>query len=281
MDLTFGMEGILTTTVESPGAGVFALTLDPNGKPVVAGTGANSLVVARFLTDSSTSGWCGNGIEESAEECDADASSGARECCDATCHVVDADSDGFCDRDDPCVGPAVVKAPKLRLRRLGGPSGDEELSLHGTMRLTSAPSYDLRAHGARLILRGTAHTVVDSIIPGGALAGSPAKGWIVKRTGARYVDRTSAPIDGIVKVAVRSKGRLITFDVRGEGAAYSVAPGTLPLTALIVLDPTVTIHGQCGEIAFGGPSTAASCAFNRAGTTLRCGGQRPRQVKRR
>jgi uncharacterized delta-60 repeat protein len=271
LDPTFGTGGLQTTNVGLARDQGLALAIDASANLVVAGTatvdGARAFGVARYLSGDVSPAVCGNGVEESPEQCDDGEANGTDGCCTTSCRRIDQDGDGICDRDDACTLPARIAAPRLALSHGTGANADE-LRFTGTVRLAARPAYDPLLHGLRLRIREATATVVDVTLPGVARQASSPRGWRKRGATTTWVDRTANPIDGIAKVVLhrRPGSRRVRFVVRGRNGSYPAS--TLPLTALIVLDPTRASTGQCGEIAFGTRGT--SCASTPRDSTITC-----------
>jgi cysteine-rich repeat protein len=223
---------------------------------------------------------CGDGVVQAAcgERCDDGAGNGTNACCSGACQPVDPDGDGVCTRDDPCTGRVLVGRPRLLLKRLATPPGDDVLTFKGDLRLDVpvTPALDPPARGVRILVTGGAGAVVDVVLPAGAFDPSTGAGWSL-RGGSTWVWRDPRPgrPGGIYKMVLRDRSAavpgLLRFAVKGKGGAYAVAPSALPLDGLVILDPPDADQGACGTAEFPGPPPAPACAFDGAGSTLRCG----------
>jgi uncharacterized delta-60 repeat protein len=157
----------------------------------------------------------------------------------------DTDGDGVPDACDPCTHPTGSARAKLKLARLGSPAGDDVLSatLSGTI-----PAPGPVADGLRVVLRDASGRVrLDGQFP------------------SLPTTRITPPIAGIDRVRVKTKPNGST-KVRLTGHTGSYVPGTLPLTATVVLDPPMTTTGQCLEAAFG----ADDCTRSETGSSVVC-----------
>ena len=170
-------------------------------------------------------------------------------------------------------GAVSVVHPNLSIGKLNTSPGDDTLTFSGQLILPSpvSPALNPLANGVRLLASGATGsefdgtTVFDIAIPGGAFAKPSGRGWKTKGTTSTYLDKTSAPVNGIDKVVIQDKSDvtpgLVKFSVKGKAGQYAVAPTDLPVTAWMVLG---SAGGQCGHTNF------ATCAFNKSGSTLKC-----------
>jgi len=197
----------------------------------------------------------------------------------------DRDGDGVCDVDDDCPSVAdpgqedadangqgdacpcaTIEAPSIAVGKLDAPSGDETLTVKGRMTIPTTPPLDPVANGMHVVVAGTAGTIVDAVIPGGAFDPATKTGWKKTKKGS-FSYQNPAGIDGIVKIGVKVSTKtpgLVQLTVKGKNGAYAVAPSDLPLRATLALDAR---EAQCGNAAFPG---AAACAFNKKGTAVHC-----------
>ncbi len=183
----------------------------------------------------------------------------------------DRDGDGLCDADDPCTGPATVEQPKLTISKLATPPGDDKLVFKGQMTLPFpfSPALDPVSRGARVLLEGTAGTLLDVTILSGAYDPATHTGWQANAAGTAWTYKSRTGVLGIRKVQVKTvpaQPGLVRFAVGGKNGSYSVVPSDLPLRATMVLDG---LSGECGEADFIAPMP--TCAFDATGNTLRCG----------
>jgi hypothetical protein len=182
----------------------------------------------------------------------------------------DGDGDGIGDACDPCnaVTPIVLAKSKLSLLRIGAPGGDDRMKLKGTALVSTVPTVDPLTKGIRVLVRdGSGSTVVDAIIPGGALDPVTKTGWRTNNAGTVFVYRNGGdgPIGGITKVTMKlpATGGM-KFTIVGRNGTYPAVD--TPLHATIVVDAPVATTGQCAETGFG----AADCAILRSGTSISC-----------
>jgi cysteine-rich repeat protein len=212
---------------------------------------------------------CGDGIVQAGcEACDDGGANGSNQCCSSTCALVDADGDQLCDAIDPCTSGAGITPTLMKIARQNTPPGDDTISWKGELVLApSTPSVDPSATGVRLVFAQASTTVLDLVVPGGALAGSPAAGW---RTVAGvkwfYVNKSPTPAGGISKIAIQrvpSPPGRFKFKVKGKQASLPPVPGNPSLAVALVLAPPVATSGQCGEAAL-------TCTFNASASSRRC-----------
>jgi hypothetical protein len=241
-------------------------------------------------TCSGTAGACPDDVLRAAgTSCDDDGDACTLDTCDAAgacTHppAADGDADGTCDAQDPCtnVGGAqtFVAGSKLRLTRIGADPtpGDDGLVLGGTFDLPAGRAFAaLRPDvtGVRLVV--SAHdggVLVDVALPGGAYGGKDTRGWLRAGSGKAwtYVDKTTAPVNGIVKFQVGDKSRpdgptRTKITVSGKRGSYAVAIADAPLAASVTLGTQAdAMAGLCGETAY----PPAACRSNGAGTVLGC-----------
>jgi hypothetical protein len=164
-----------------------------------------------------------------------------------------------------CATGAPIQKPRLALRRLHTPPGDDRLSFEGRLVAPHPfdPPLDPAAVGVGVVVEDAAATrVVDVQLPGGAYDPATKKGWKAPRGGRSwtFVDRSDAPPAGITRVAIRDLSKrqpgLVHFRVTGKRGAYSVDPAALPLSGLLILDPPTAETGQCGAASFEEPERA-------------------------
>ena len=172
-----------------------------------------------------------------------------------------------------CTALTVAAQPRLAISKLRPPGGDEKLKLSGRASFGALqPALDFVGKGLRLIISDAARPIVDVTVPGGALNGVPGRGWVSSPDPNpvkwKYVDRTVSPLGGITKIAITIGGNgVVTFSLQGTGD-YPLAAAALPLTAILVLDPTAESTNQCSYLSFPAPERA--CRRNGSGTTLKC-----------
>jgi len=180
----------------------------------------------------------------------------------------DGDHDGIGDACDPCtnVVPVFATTPRIMIRHLRTPGGDDKLRMKGTMTVPTAPPIDPATKGVRVLLTDVqGRNMLDAIIPGGA-------GWTTNAAGTAWRYDNPGGVLGIAKVRIRglsTSGRL-RFLVIGRHGSYGVSPAELPMKGTMVIDSPVARTGQCGEMLFPGPAPAPHCAFNASRSFLRC-----------
>jgi probable HAF family extracellular repeat protein len=181
LDFAFLDDGVgqydLNTLVDPGAAGTMAAT-DINDAGQIVGYGIHDSVTRGFVLTPTV---CGNGLREYGEQCDGGAANGSDRCCAVDCALVDADGDGTCDADDPCFGGVPLDHPRVVVRRLGPPVGDEMLAFSGRIPDAVLPG----SAGLRVVVRTARRGVlVDATIP-------PDAGWkgSPRRHVWRYADR--------------------------------------------------------------------------------------------
>jgi hypothetical protein len=182
----------------------------------------------------------------------------------ATAICADGDGDGVCDVDDPCTVSGAVTAPRLVVRRLGPPEGDQRVLFSGRAPLILSP-FDPLQSGVRLRLDGAVGPALDAIIPGGTFSRRTHSGWRVKRAGRAwtYQGRLTALGVARVRVELTSDEQALDFTLRSRGTHLALAQTDLPLQAIFGLDPGAR-EAPCAV-------ATPSCVFARRGRTLRCG----------
>jgi parallel beta-helix repeat protein len=174
-----------------------------------------------------------------------------------------------------CSSSVTAAKPRIIIRKLDTPPGDDILSLKGEMTLAHpfGPALDPVANGVGILVTDSSGaTVLDVVIPGGVYVPDLSSGWKSSPGGGkwRYVNRGAAPPAGITRVVIEDLSRklpgLVRFSVKGKRGSYPVDAANLPLTGFLVLDPPTAETGECGRMTFDGP--APSCTAD--GGTVRC-----------
>jgi hypothetical protein len=179
----------------------------------------------------------------------------------------DTDGDGVCNADEACTDGVAVGKPKLQLKKLNTPTGDDGLVFRGEMTVSDSPAIDPVAHGARIVVTDGNGTVADVTIPPGPVDPVTKIGWKPNKAGTAWTYANKGGLSGISKVSVKTTPKtpgLVKFAVTGKNGAFPTTPAALPLAATFTLAPA----GQCGEADFSGPS--ASCEFNGKQSTVKC-----------
>jgi len=194
--------------------------------------------------------------------------------------------------DDPaCRNGARIRNARIDASGIGGPAGDERLTLSGTIELAAGgPALaDLVKDGLRLYVDdvgAAGASVFDVTIPGG-MAGDTSDascdrrdGWRVARGRMVYrnVSTTADPplctrgsANGLTSLELRDRraqGRGITFEMRTRNSRLATAPvGPLRVTLVLGVPPLDDAHATCATTtAFAAPR----CVARRNGTRLRC-----------
>jgi parallel beta-helix repeat protein len=174
-----------------------------------------------------------------------------------------------------CTSSTSVEEPRIAIRRLDTPPGDDVLFFRGEMTLSHPfiPPLDPVANGVGILITGAnGSSVLDLVIPGGAFDPALKSGWKVAPRGGKwkYVNRSATPPGGIKRLTIDAQSRrhpgLVRFRVDGRRGSYPVEPAALPLTGFLVVDPPTAETGQCGQMTFSGGT--ASCLAD--GVSVTC-----------
>jgi hypothetical protein len=179
----------------------------------------------------------------------------------------DTDGNGVCNADEPCTGGIALVKPKLQLKKLDTPIGDDGLAFSGQMTIPTSPAVDPVTTGVRVLVADTIGTVADVTIPPGLVDPATKIGWKPNKSGTSFKYSNKRGLAGITSVSVKTKPKtpgLVTFVVTGKNGAFATSPAALPLRATLALDPS----GRCGQADFTGPD--AACAFNKKLSTVTC-----------
>jgi ELWxxDGT repeat protein len=241
---------------------------------------------------------CGDGSLDTGELCDNGAANGTDGICTIDCRLVqdldadgepnatdncpdawnasqaDADGDGEGDACEACMGGASIVAPKLKLRKLQPPAGDDKIVFKGSAVVPTTPFIAPDVLGARILVEDAAGVdVVNALIPDFEYDSTDKTGWKANEsfTSFRYTDPLG--IQGVTKVGIKLITKtpgLLKFSVTGKRGSYAAALPNLPLTATLSLtaDPVV---GQCAVATFPNPpGTSPSCVADAAGNKVTC-----------
>lgn len=179
----------------------------------------------------------------------------------------DTDGDGVCNADEACSGGVAVVKPKLQLKKLDTPAGDDGLAFSGEITIPTSPALDPVAHGARVLVTDASGTVADVAIPPGLVDPETKIGWKPNKAGTSWTYANKVGLEGITKVSVKTTTKtpgLVKFKVTGKNGAFPTTPAALPLAATFTLAPA----GQCGAADFAGP--LATCEFNGKLNAVKC-----------
>lgn len=255
----------------SPCVGLRETLADGDAHLVVLTTHASQWAVGVPTT-------CGNGVLDPDEQCD-DGNRAPGDCCGsdcafeplgttcrpvhASCDVAetctglsgvcpadaampDGDQDERCDGIDPCTNGSTLVGGKLTLSKLGAPLGDEVVSVKGQAPPPS--TLDPVRRGVRLHLTDAAGaTLVDVDVPAGAYDTETKRGWKAAPAGTKWSYKGRAP--GITKVSLKIVRGTLAVRLGGKGLSVT-PPGTLPVTAAIVLTPPRGSGAACTESSF-------------------------------
>jgi hypothetical protein len=170
----------------------------------------------------------------------------------------DTDADGVCDADEGCVPTTIGKA-RLAIGKLATPPGDDTLAFKGEIALSAGSMLDPLASGAHVLIDDGANTIVDAVVPGGALDAATGTGWTVKKGTFKYRNGAGG-IAGIQKIALKPSTKIpgvVSFTVAGKHGSYPVAPDALALHAELALDEAA---GECAAADFPG-APAPACVY--------------------
>lgn len=204
-----------------------------------------------------------------AEVCDGSANG-----CPTDAVLPDDDGDALCNDVDPCTNGARATKPKLKITRALAPSGDEGMKLSGTIMISTVPTIDPVAKGARILVTdATGATVFDDLLPAVAYGMLGKFGWKVNGQGTswKYMSPANVLTDTLkasLKAVATTPGLYKFIAVVGLGN-LPVQGAQLPLTGTFVIDSPTAETGQCGEAIFDGPPGPV-CTATPSGTTINC-----------
>ncbi len=192
-------------------------------------------------------------------------------CCDVTANQFYISAYVFSEYGlglDPCGGMDGVQ---LALSKLGPPAGDDKLRLQGTFQLpTSIGSLNPPSvYGIRLVVDDVADALIDVILPPGPYDPNLRSGWKVNGSGTTwtYINKTALPPGGIVKAVVKDQSKKLPGLTRMSAMATQGSfSATLAVNATVGLPQADLCFATHRAPPFVGPP----CAFNAAGTTLKC-----------
>jgi len=175
-----------------------------------------------------------------------------------------------------CATSVAASKSTIRIRRLDTPPGDDALALRGEVTLPHpfTPPLDPVANGVELIVvDANGARVLDVVLPGGAYERATKIGWKAAGNGRKwtYVNRGATPPSGITNVIIKDRSTrspgLVQFAVKGRNGSYSVDEASLPLTALVALQPPAVESSQCALASFAEPE--AACTVRRGKVVCR------------
>lgn len=179
----------------------------------------------------------------------------------------DTDGNGVCNADEVCSGGVPVVKPKLLLKKLNTPVGDDGLRFSGEITIPTGPAIDPVTNGARVVVADANGALADVTIPPGLRDPDTKIGWKPNKAGTTWTYANKAGLAGITTVSVKTttkKPGLVTFKVTGKKGAFPTTPAARPLAATF----TLASAGQCGAADFSG--SLASCEFNSKLSTVKC-----------
>ena len=116
----------------------------------------------------------------------------------------DADGNGVCNADEPCTGGVALVKPKLQLKKLDTPVGDDGLAFSGQMTVPTSPAIDPVTKGARLVVADASGTIADVSIPPGLVDPVTKIGWKPNKSGTSFKYANKAGLAGITSVSVKT-----------------------------------------------------------------------------
>lgn len=269
----YTLAGVFVTSVASGLSGIYAHAIDGNG---------NILITGGFTDDFSSSTVIavapGGGVTQRAAgfsfstELFHDTARDETLVLDVAVAQIeaicrDSDGNGVCNADETCSGGVAVVKPKLKLKKLNTPVGDDGLTFGGEMTIPTSPAIDPVTSGARIVIAALDGAVADVTVPPGPFDPDTRIGWKPNGSGTSWSYSNRSGLAGITKVAVKTTAKtpgLVKFKVTGKHGAFPTTPAALPLTATFTVAPA----GQCGTADFSGP--LASCAFSSSLSSVRC-----------
>jgi hypothetical protein len=158
--------------------------------------------------------------------------------------------------------PVFAVRPKLRIRGLDTPPGDDRLRFVGVITVPTSPTIDPATHGVRILLDNHGTTMLDAMIPGGSL-------WRTNsaHTACRY--RNPSDPHGLYKVQLKLRRHppgTLRYVVRGKGGDFTIPASDTSMRGTVVIDAPIARTGQCGEALF----DIGQCVRNPAGSVFRC-----------
>ena len=178
-----------------------------------------------------------------------------------------------------CGGAASIDRAGLTITKDGDPAGDERLSAHGRVQVTTLlPVIDPLANGLTFTVADSQGAVLFArTLPAGQAPTLRSPGWRVNARRRRWTfhDATGTLAAGITGAAVTVQPNLAPgrygFTLHGHGA-FQVLPTHVPVQAVVTFGAAAQqAAGQCGQRLFN-PDTAPQprCKLIRAGSLLIC-----------
>jgi ELWxxDGT repeat protein len=165
--------------------------------------------------------------------------------------------DGIPDVAADCMtAGALDVGGHLIVSGLGGPPGDERISVSGRVRVPTVPAFDPSARGLRLVIGTGDGLLADLTVPAAGWTGSGALGrWRYRIDPFRVDLRERPPGSGDLRIRLR-----------GRGAIAGLAPPFLFPLRLGMLEDAPAVRTDCGNVAF----TSNDCRVSAAGSRVRC-----------
>ena len=215
---------------------------------------------------------CGNGLATAGEACDEGTPGNDR--CAADCTIAEF---GTCD------GGVALDHPRLLIRNLGAPLGDEKLVLSG--HLDAPPDASPATTGVQVLITDDAGATLFDLTAGttpippgsrGRDACDKRDGWRSDRHRDVYVNRSDTLGPGCVPGSAHGLDRFVfqrgkpgarsTFVLRASDATIAAPTGSPHVTVILGSRIADGLQGHCGTHTF----ASLDCRLNRTGTTLRC-----------
>lgn len=178
-----------------------------------------------------------------------------------------------------CVGGVPITKAVVKITRLDGSSGDEDLKLAGVLQFAAGvpAGFDPAAAGAQILLEdlGAGASLFDATVPPGDRGTGCAKkdGW----KGSRYKNTSGAfgapscpagSAHGLRAMSFtdkRDQGKGLKFAASAKGTAISAPVGSVRLTILTSADASAAGSGFCGTHTF----DAGACVVGKKGVTCK------------
>ncbi len=174
-----------------------------------------------------------------------------------------------------CESGGSVLKPRIVVRKLNTPAGDDTLSFEGRLVVPHPfdPTLNPVANGIGVVVAdATGARALDVQIPGGAYDPVAKVGWKASKRGTSwtYTNKSATPPSGITSVTIKDQSKKapgqLQISVKGKNGDYPVGMTSLPLTGLFVLDQPTAETGQCAQASFVLPQR---CTTDGKGVTCR------------